>query len=37
MSIRHLQEEIAEEQLRVTEAEKLIKGLDEKIRGQEEK
>ena len=31
-SIRHLQEEIAEEQLRITEAEKLIKGLDEKIR-----
>ena len=35
-SIRHLQEEIAEEQLRITETEKLIKGIDEKIRGQEE-
>ena len=35
-SITHFQEEIAEEQLRITEAEKLIKGLDEKIRGQEE-
>ena len=35
-SILHLQEEIAEEQLRITEAEKLIRGIDEKIRGQKE-
>lgn len=30
-SIKYFQEEIVEEQLRITEAEKLIKGLDEKI------
>ena len=35
-NIMHLQEEIAEEQLHIAEAEKLIKELNEKIRGQEE-
>lgn len=35
-SIKHLQEEIEEEQQRIDEAKKLIKEVDEKVQGQEE-
>jgi hypothetical protein len=35
-SIKHLQEEIEEEQQHIDETKKLIKEFDEKVRGQEE-